>query len=651
MKPAKNRSQRRVILCALVTSALLLSASSISRAEEQQEFQLDQVVVTANLVATPIGKAAANVTVITREQLEKGNYSNITEALRDANGVIVSGKGFGGATQTVRLNGDDRVLVMIDGRKIGRPEGTEGRANVDISSIISLNNIERIEIVKGGASALYGSDAVGGVINIITRKGSEAKTTLDLSAGSWGERNYSLSTQGSENGLSWFVTADKKTQDYVKYNVLNPALTPGSSKGDSYRWPNSKFEGQGFTMRLDKTIDDNRSVTFNFEHWDDEGGQPFYVNPPDTAIGTHLSNNWALTYNFDQQQEVPGFARLYGNYNNQGFYGTYKSRTQGFEYQTGWKLSNQQKLIAGIDVLKSETLDNVGTDGVINYKDKSTTNSAIYLQDIYTVTNKWTVTPGVRYDHHSKFGGQTTPKFNVNYSADDTTDVYVSYNKVFKAPTLDDLYYNLPSVWGGYYGDPNLKPETGHIVSAGLNKKISERTTVSVNYFDSELTNAIDWYLNASADYVARNINKEKKHGVELDVKHKFSNKYYADLGYSYVHIEQDTGSGYFVDPINSQPNGYRLKLGYGDKQWDVNVSGQSAAGRDTDYFVDSKYWVWNMALNYKINNDTSVYVTGYNLTDKAYEIKTSVSPDYGGDLGNYPMLSRHVQMGVKYSF
>jgi vitamin B12 transporter len=650
VKPAKNRSQRKAILCALVTSALLLSSSGVSQAEEQEEFQLDQVVVTANLVPTLIGKAAANVTVITREQLEKRNYSTISDALRDVNGVVVSGKGFGGANQTVRLNGDDRVLVMIDGRKIGRPEGTgSGRASVDLSSIISLNNIERIEIVKGGASALYGSDAVGGVINIITRKGAEAKTTLDLSAGSWGERNYSISTQGSENGLSWFITADKKTQDYVKYNVLNPALTPGSSKGDSYRWPNSKFEGQGFTMRLDKTIDDNRSVTFNFEHWDDAGGQPYQVKSPYTTNSTHLSNNWALTYNFDQKQEVPGFARIYANYNNQGFSGTYKSRTQGFEYQTGWKLTDQQKLITGIEVVKDETLDNVDADGVVNYKNKSTTNSAIYLQDIYTLTDKWTVTPGVRYDHHSKFGGQTSPKLNVNYSADNTTDIYVSYNRVFKAPTLDDLYYYMPS-WG-YYGDPNLKPEKGHIVSAGINKKISERTTASVNYFDSEITNAIDWYTDASYNTVARNINKEKKHGMELDIKHKFSDKYYADLGYSYVHVEQDSGSGYFVDPINSQPNGYRVKLGYGDKQWDVNVSGQSASGRDTDYFVDSNYWIWNMALNYKINKDTSVYLTGYNLTDKAYEIKTSVSSTYGGYIGNYPMLSRHVQMGVKYSF
>jgi len=663
VRQKNNANRRRAWLCAMVvTSALLLQAPGAAFAEEQEEFSLDQVVVTANRVPTKVSESAANVTVVTREQLESGNYTGLGDVLRDVNGVIVSvAGGFPGAPEIVRLNGDDRVTVMIDGRKVGRPEGLgSGRASVDLNSIISLDNIERIEIVKGGASALYGSDAIGGVINIITRKGMEAKTTLDMSAGSWGERNYSVSTQGSENGLSWYFTADRKKQDYAKYNVLNPSLTPGSSQGDSYKWPNSRFEGQGVTLRLDKAIDENRSVTFNFEHADDEGGRPTQIQGSFDSIANHLSNNWALSYNFNQKEEVAGFARIYANYNNQGFSGTYKSRSQGFEYQTGWQLSSDNKLITGIDVTKDEVLKNVKWDGTINYQDKSVANSAIYLQDIYTVTEKITVTPGVRYDHHSKFGGQISPKFNVNYSADKYTDIYVSYNRVFKAPNLDDLYYNSVDDYGAYgkwilNGDPNLNPEKGHVISAGVNKKLNNNTSFSANYFISKLTDAIDWsetvYDAATNTYTSwvRNIDKQKKRGFELDIHNKLSDKYYTDIGYSYVHVENnEANAGYTVDPENGQPNGYRVKVGFTDAQWNVSVNGQSASGRDTTRFVDSSYWVWNLATNYKVDEDTSVYFNVYNLGDKPYEL---VSSGTGSSKGNYPMASRHFTIGVKYSF
>lgn len=657
MRRKRGTSTSKSWLCAMVTSALLLQMPAAVLAEEtdnQETFSLDAMVITANRVPTEAAKTAANVTVVSQEQIENGPYANLGDVLRDVNGVAVTTKGFAGAGQTVYLNGDDRVLVMIDGRRLSRPQGTVngGRASIDLNSIVSLDNIDRIEIVKGGASALYGSDAVGGVINIITRKGTEAKTTVDFSAGSWGIRNYGLSTQGSENGFSWYITANKKEQDYAEYNVLNPALTPGSSKGDSYRWPNSRYEGEGFTMRLDKTIDDNRSLTFNFEHWNDEGGQPFAVEyPSEGSLNrlTSLANNWALTHDFNKQQAVPGFARIYTNYAKQDFYGTYKSRVQGLAYQTGWQLGDKHKLIAGVDWEKGEVLDNVYYSGE-NYKNKSVTNTAVYLQDIFTVTDKWTVTPGIRYDHHSKFGGQTTPKVNVNYGADATTDIYLSYNKVFKAPTLDDLYYNMYDPdHGSSYGDPNLKPETGHVISAGVNKRLSDDTTVTVNYFTSELTDAIKWDKEGKDSWV-RNIAKQKKRGIELNLKHKLSERYYTELGYSYVNIKENRkNAGYLVDPKNSQPNGYRVKAGYTDAKWDVNVNGQSASGLDREYFVDSNYWVWNLAANYKMTPDATVYFNVYNLGDKAYEINSSKG-EYNR-IGDFPMTSRHFVMGVKYSF
>lgn len=633
--------KRSAWLGAMIASAVIWQAPGISQAAEAEEYELDQVVVTANRIPTRLSESAANITVITKEQLAQRHYSSLGDVLRSVNGVIVSGKGFNGANQSVRLNGDDRVLIMIDGRRISRPEGTgNDRANLDLSTMISLSDIERIEIVKGGASALYGSDAVGGVINIITRQGQETQNTVSISGGSWGERNYALSMQGYEDGFGWYLTAEKKHQDYSEYNVLNPALTSGSHKGDTYRWQNSEFDGQGLTLRLDKALDEQHSWTFNLEHWSDEGGQPYSISSASDAQSSHLSNNLAFTYNFNKMDQVPGHARIYSNYHHKEFYGPYESRTNGFQYQTGWQLNDKNKVIVGSEWVNSEVLDSTG-----GYKNKSITNAAVYGQDIYHLTNKITLTPGIRYDHHSKFGGQTTPKVNMNYNVDKNTDVYVAYNRVFNAPNLDDLYYD-----NYYQGNPNLKPEKGYVVSTGINKKFNKQTSVKVNYFSSELSNAIHWYPDDPNDkwnsiWRAYNITEEKKHGVELDINHKFSEKYYADFGYSYVHLEQAGDNHGIITGINTQPNGYRVNVGYSDHQWGINVGGQGVSGRDTTRFTDSSYWIWNVAVNYQVNKATQVYIKGNNLSNEAYEI------NYASTKGDYPMPARNYQFGVNYQF
>ncbi|QDR79095.1 TonB-dependent receptor plug domain-containing protein [Sporomusa termitida] len=653
MKETKSikKIKAQALVCMIVGGVMFFQAPVMGQAATDEEYSLDKVVVTANRVPTQAAKSGANVTVITREQIENGQYLNLGDVLRDVNGVIVSGKGFLGAAQSVRLNGDDRVLFMIDGRKIGRPEGGGGRSTFDPNTIISMNNIERIEIVKGGASALYGSDAVGGVINIITRKGAEDKTTLDFTTGSWGTRNYKMSTQAQANGYSLYITADKKHQDYSEYNVVNPSLTGGSNKGDTYRWSNSEFDGQGITLRLDKEIDANHSWTVNFEHWNDEGGQPNRVTTQSSNRSTHLTNNIALTYNFNQVKEVPGFIRAYSNYQNMDFSGTYKSRTQGLEYQTGWQLDENNTLVAGLDWIKGTVLENTGG----GYADKAITNQALYLQDIYHVTDKLIITPGLRYDHHSKFGGQTTPKLNASYSVDNTTDVYVAYNRVFNAPNLDDLYYYSPpgDSWGGMVGNPDLKPESGHVISAGVNKKISDATLLKLYYFASKLSDAIAWKADDPNDYLTdyrpQNIDKQKKRGFEIDLHHKISEKYYTEVGYSHVHIENNSdGAGYVVDSTNSQPNGYRVKLGYSSDQWNFNINGQGVSGRDTSRFIERGHWVWNMAVNYKMNDSADIYMNAFNITNEAYEL---LSGGTNNSRGNYPMAARNVQLGVKYSF
>lgn len=631
MKRTKQTKSRRAILCAMVTGTLMLQMPvAVYAAEEEPAYQ-EQVVVTANRMPTKMSEAAANVTVITGEQIENGHYQNLGEVLRNVNGLTVNSKAFPGAQETLRINGDDRVLVMIDGRKISRPEGaSDYHANVDLTTI-SLDNIERVEIVKGGASALYGSDAVGGVVNIITRKGKENKISLKTSVGSWGEQKQALGLQGKKGKYSWYVTADREKQDYVEYK----ALTGGGVK----RWPNSAYDSKAMTVRLDKEIDKNRFLTFDFAHFNDKSGQPYSTGWISGDIGRHLWNNWALTYNFKQKTVAPGRIQVYSNYDTLIFQGKYRSRTTGLQYQNGWQVNDKNILLAGVNWEKGEVLQNTATDGTVNYNDKEVTDMAIYLQDGYRLTPKWTLTPGVRYDHYDKFGGQTTPKIQANYKAGHNTDLYASYNRVFRAPNLDDLYYN--NAWSK--GNPNLKPETGQVLTFGINHRFNKETTIKVNYFNSKIDNAIYWYTDPVtwSSYKVANAN-EKKHGFELDMTRRFSDKYYGQIGYSYLHSEvTGTGSENFV---NYEPNGYRLQFGYRDEKCKVGIAGVGVGGREAAKFVNSSYWIWNININYKFNKKMSGFIKVNNITNEAYQILANAN-------GNYPMPARSYQLGVGYQF
>ena len=160
------------------------------------------MVVTANRIPTKSAEAAANVTVVTREEIDRTEAKTLSDVLKNVNGVTIYSSGSAGSEQHAVLNGDQRVVVMIDGRRLNTSSlGFTGRSTYDLSWFPTLDNVERIEVVQGAAGAQYGADAVGGVINVITRKGTSNQTTLDVGYGAWGTGNYNLSPVRQQQGM------------------------------------------------------------------------------------------------------------------------------------------------------------------------------------------------------------------------------------------------------------------------------------------------------------------------------------------------------------------------------------------------------------------------------------------------------------------
>lgn len=288
-----NLNQKK-LLCSLIGGTLLFSMSGLVSAAEatEESFNFDEYVVTANRMPVKKSEVAANVTVVTHDEIEKGHFVSVPDILKSANVTVEDGS----AGSIPFLNGDNRVLVLIDGRRMNWDQvvTSASKGGVNLTNL-PVKNIERVEIVRGPSSSLYGSDAVGGVINIITRKATAASTSVDTEVGSWGMRRYSLTTENKlENGFGYMITAEHKKQDNIEYKH--------ATTGQVQALPQSYIDQNTMTVRLDKELAADHSLSLQIEHTDkDYGfggtapGQAWWHYP--NGYGKSQDDNMALTYN------------------------------------------------------------------------------------------------------------------------------------------------------------------------------------------------------------------------------------------------------------------------------------------------------------------------------------------------------------------
>ncbi|MBE6073228.1 MAG: TonB-dependent receptor [Selenomonas ruminantium] len=605
------------VLAALAMSTLCFGTEVCAAGEVTGD--LGDVVVTAERIPSSRMSTPADVTVITAEQIAANHYQNVGEALAQVSGVVVT-NGNSNGDSVVVINGDERVVALLDGQRLNNDQGSMTRASVNLGMLPSMKNIQRIEVVKGAGSALYGSDAVGGVVNIITRRGNKAETTVDISTGTGRTHEYELTNQGAQDSWSWFVTAGLQRRSYFNYK---------GDGDDSKRMENSDYRKSSFSLRLDKQLSKDDSLQLNFEHRLSDSG---IIRK--TMRQEHNYNNVAVTWHFKEQQATPGFLRYFNNYKGTDYQGKFDTRMQGIDYQNGWKLGKNNKLIVGAEWHQSNS-SNLQS----GYVDKQITTQAMYLQDTIRLDNKWFFVPGVRVDHHDSFGTHWTPKAALNYRADKHTKIYGSWGRVFKAPTADDMFYT--DAW--MRGNPNLKPEAGHVETLGVSHDFGKKASVDVSYFWSELHDAIKWvYDPATMLTNATNVSKEEKQGIQISFTGRPSDKWSYDLGYSYIDSKIDDAKVLYY-----QPNGYRLGLHYHCNRWQANLLGRMGSGLDEGLYGCKHYAIWDFNTTYAAAKNIRVYFKVNNLTNQVYYLypKSAYTGAY------YPLQGRSFQLGVTVSF
>lgn len=639
---------QKILTASLAALVLTTGAFSVQAESTPPNFySLNEVVVTASRTPEKKIDANADVAVVTAKEITAKHYSDVTEAIRSVPGVALGSQNASSQisfSNPLTINGSQNVVIMVDGMRINT-NGVMSRTTA-LGTLTNMNSIDHIEILKGAASTLYGSDAQGGVINIITKKPEDGQvhTKLDLSRASYNGEKYGIYNEGSSNGFFWTVDAHKELQGTYKdgwdRHTINHLNTKSISTKFGYDFGNdSKLVFNYEKYKLDYTRPDVGTISTQADQGKKDNDRiSLQYN---AKITDRVSNQFSIYRNQN---------RIEDNYNNLtniadgSGYTDIHMKTTGISDQLTYK-GNNQTIIGGFDWYKDE---------IPHYKysfgrgdpakespeeGASVTTTAFYVQDKWDITDKWNVTPGIRITHNSQYGNNTSPSLSIGYKASENTNYYVNYKKFFRAPSLFELYYMSKNA-------PNLDPEKGYTVEMGANHKFNSTLTGTFNIYTQRADNLIGW---DSAAFNYGNSGKIKNNGVNLSLQKEFNKHVSATLGYTYINADSSTKNTVYANIPKHELN---IGINYQNSKLTASLWGRGIMDRYTtkDTMKDySSYWVWDIAANYQFTKEATLFARVNNIFDQFYtDVGTSSSPDakYW-----YSAPGRNFEIGLQFQF
>lgn len=518
---------RPAAACAAACLSLSLSASLLAQEAGADKTEIEEeIVVTATRSETPLSQVGSSVTVLEGYQLEQRGFSSVADALRSAPGLDLSRSGGPGQTTSVFVRGgsSSQTLVLLDGVRLN--SATTGAYDF---ADLSLDDVERIEIVRGPQSPLYGSEAAAGVIQIITRKdGSGFKGSALGEIGEDDHNRVRLSASGGDaEGLSGRVSLATGRVEAV--SAAHPRN--GNSELD-------RHENRTATGSLGWAASESHRFDLDLRFFDGESeidGFAFPAGPVDD-LDAKLSRQATvagLAYFGQPRPELEIEARF-------GFaddeleaedptdpFGSYviDSEDRELGLRVGYT-AGSHRLSAGASREEREggTALTFGAEVEID---------GVYLQDQIAIGERASLTLGVRRDDHSAFGAEETGRAALALQAWEGGRIHASWGQGFKAPTLNDLYYP-------FFSNPDLLPERSEAFDLGFEHTFGEgEWSAGVTYFDADFEDLIAFDF---VTFLPQNIAAAKSRGVEAELHWRSDgDRMRADASYTWNETEDES--------------------------------------------------------------------------------------------------------------
>lgn len=642
--------------------------STVTFSEETPVYTLPALTVTATKNEKSIGDVAADVTVVNRKQIENMNAQSVEEVLRTVSGVQFLSYGSSNIHANlngIRINGSKDVVLMVDGVKMQDFSGAGSGGYMYASMMKNLDNIERVEVMRGAASTLYGSGAKGGVINIITRKDFKPKTTIGFSTGSYQTNEFNISTQGQLKGklgkLNYMIYASKHDRESdVK-----------DAKG--LRWPGGEDQGQhGFSLNwqpdekntLSFSYNKNRMKFNNYDLWYNQDiRNGFYKTSDFTITYNHKFNKfWNNKMSYRRSVERSSADLVQKNGRESKFWNS-NTKYQFFSEQLSY-ISPKYEMTAGLDYSKGESLDQrrisipnpAPPPKNISYSYyPAMENFSWYFHNKWNITSKFSLEAGLRHDipksigldehreYQANIDENTSKSFKASFQLTPKDLLYVGQSDYFILPSMTQLYNK-------NYGNRLLLPAKGKGREIGYKHKFNENSYFSLNLWDQEDSQSIGFADNGSW----KNYKGGDAAGWNAEYSTQINKNFSAYLSWSHIMS--------FNDKKDNYSRGYRpqdvitLLLNYKYHKLDIGVDGRYFI-RQSDFvqsrpwsgWPSNKYAVVNVSLNYSPNKDTKFYFKVNNVFNKLWGEHTQAI--WGKEGQFYTMPGRNYTVGIEYSF
>ncbi len=456
------------------------------------------VIVTATRTAQTADETLASVSVITRADIERSQAQSLPELLMGTAGVDVAIQGGWGKVSSIFMRGTNssHVLVLIDGIKVGSITlGTTAFEH------LPLSQIERIEIVRGPRSSLYGSEAVGGVIQIFTHKGSEqSRTYARAGVGSYQSSDFSVGTSGARDNTDYSISLSSFATK--GFNARQPTPGPfGVNEPDK-----DGYQNRSLSVRLGHRFSDSTSIDGQLLRAQGDTRYDGYENQMDFAQQTSGINlRHAFSSMWQTRLQIGGSRDEANNFSDGVFSSTFNSKRRLASWQNDVSVAANQLLTLGVDYQDDKVVSTT------NYVKNSRDNTGIYLQHQAGLGNH-DVLLNARRDDNEAFGIHSTGGIAWGYGLVDNLHITAAYGTAFKTPTFNDLYWPAS---GGFTGNPNLKPEQSKSTEVGL-RGTPAWGTWNTNLYRTDIDQLISYIFDpVTFDGTMINIDRARINGLD----------------------------------------------------------------------------------------------------------------------------------------